>query len=253
MHTKYDTIYLAPHLDDAALSCGGQIYAQTQKGAKILIVTIMAGDPTNGTFSRFAQALHDRWQLETEIVATRRREDAHASQILGADYQHGHIPDCIYRFERQTNTPLYPDWSAIIGTIHPQESDLIVQLSVQLATLPPAKRILAPLAVGNHVDHQIVRQAAELCFANQLFYYEDYPYVQTEGALENVIPPPSTLWQKTQIPLSPEALQMKAKGICAYKSQVSTFFATRQDLEAQLNGYAKRIGGERIWNKQEMT
>ena len=35
--------------------------------------------------------------------------------------------------------------------------------------------VFAPLAMGNHVDHQIVRNAAAEAFANAIFY-QDFPY-----------------------------------------------------------------------------
>ena len=42
--TRYHAIYLAPHLDDAVLSCGGQIFERTARGENVLVVTVMAGD-----------------------------------------------------------------------------------------------------------------------------------------------------------------------------------------------------------------
>ncbi|MEZ4728018.1 MAG: PIG-L family deacetylase [Caldilineaceae bacterium] len=45
MPSVYDAIYLSPHLDDVALSCGGQIFGATRTGQRVLIVTITAGDP----------------------------------------------------------------------------------------------------------------------------------------------------------------------------------------------------------------
>ena len=60
MQQKYDSIYLAPHLDDAALSCGGQIYTATQQGANVRIVTVMAGDAPADGIAGYAVELHER-------------------------------------------------------------------------------------------------------------------------------------------------------------------------------------------------
>ena len=253
MQIHYDAIYLAPHLDDAALSCGGQIYNQTKQGANILIVTIMAGDAPHDVTSGHAVELHERWELEKEVVATRRDEDIEASIILGADFAHWHIPDCVYRTILDTKELYYSSWSEIIGSVHPQEQPLIQQLGQKFASLPPASRIFVPLTVGNHVDHQIVRQAAEICFKENLYYYEDYPYVQTEGAIESVIPKYSKSWQSIEYSLSTEDIQKKAEAITAYKSQLSTFFTDTQDLMRQLRDYANQVGGERIWHKHKMA
>jgi hypothetical protein len=47
---------------------------------------------------------------------------------------------------------------------------MIDQLSLRSSTL-----FLAPLAVGGHVDHMLVRTAAELS-RKRVIYYSDFPY-----------------------------------------------------------------------------
>src|SRR3954449_7408206 len=100
----YDWIYLSPHLDDAALSCGGQIFAASQGGERVLIVTITAGNPV-GSVSSYAASLHSRWEL-VDATEARRQEDLAACAILGAESLHWAVPDCIYRVDAQGN-PFY--------------------------------------------------------------------------------------------------------------------------------------------------
>jgi LmbE family N-acetylglucosaminyl deacetylase len=246
----FDMIYLSPHLDDAALSCGGRIFQQTAQGQRVLIVTIMAGEPEPGHVSEYAQTLHDRWELPPEVVAARRAEDVAACQILGADYLHLNIPDCIYRTDPESGRDLYGDWAGITGQIHPLEQNLIQDLVNQFAALSPHRQMIAPLAIGNHVDHQIVRQAAERCCGTRLVYYEDFPYSQDAAAHAAVIPPTSRFWRHQLIPLSEEAIQVKIKAIAAFTSQLSTFFDGRVDLEDQIIRHTNTIGGEQYWHYQ---
>jgi LmbE family N-acetylglucosaminyl deacetylase len=103
----YDAIYLAPHLDDAALSCGGQILDRTRAGQRVLVVTVMAGDPPTDAENDYIRSLHARWELERDAAAQRRAEDSAACAILGADFLHWSIPDCIYRLHPATGAPLY--------------------------------------------------------------------------------------------------------------------------------------------------
>ena len=63
--TLYDAIFLAPHLDDAALSCGGQIAGLTRAGRRVLV----NGAPSRQTAAQFEAEVVLR-QLETDIVAT---------------------------------------------------------------------------------------------------------------------------------------------------------------------------------------
>jgi len=242
------TIVLAAHLDDGVLSCGGQIYQLAQAGEGVLVATVMAGDAGGGP-SDYAQSLRDRWQLDTSAEAARRAEDAAACAVLGADYLHWPLPDCIYRGGAEGGM-YYQSDAEIFGPVHPGEAGLVAEGIALLRSLPGAEQILAPLTVGNHVDHIFVRQAAEAVYGGRLGYYEDYPYAQKEGSVAEVLERTGSGWEATVHPLSEAALQAKIEAILAYRSQFSTFWTDRADLERQVRGYAERVGGERVWQRE---
>jgi hypothetical protein len=50
--------------------------------------------------------------------------------------------------------------------------------------------------------------------------------------------------------LSATAVQTKIDAIWAYVSQRSTFFATREDLEAKIKSYTDQVSGERQWQSK---
>lgn len=247
MKSQYDLIYLSPHLDDAALSCGGQIARFRGEGRSVLIVTVTAGDPPTGAESRYIQELHSRWELEQDAVAARRAEDIAACQILGADWLHLTVPDCIYRFDPQSGSPLYQSDPDIFGDVHVAESGLVQALVARLRSLPPAEQVIAPLTVGHHVDHLLTRSAAEEVWGGRLRYYEDYPYAQKSGAVEEIIAQQDSHWSSEVIELSELELQQKIEAIAAFKSQLSTFWKSRAELERQVTGFAQQRGGEKIW------
>jgi LmbE family N-acetylglucosaminyl deacetylase len=247
MKYSYHAIYLSPHLDDVALSCGGQIFMQTERGKAVLIVTVMAGDRPGQADSKYIQELHDRWRLGDDVVARRRAEDIKACRILGADHLYWQIPDCIYRFDDVTNEPLYLSDSEIFGDVHPSDFYLINTLSNLILELPAHDRLFVPLGVGNHVDHQIARQAVEKSLSKGVYYYEEYPYTVDPQLVQNVdqLVPPS--WQMAVIPLSEVALEAKIRAIASYESQLSTFFLDRAGMEEAVRHYTRSIGGERVW------
>lgn len=251
----YHTIYLSPHLDDVALSCGGQIYTQTAVWATavsqpILIVTLTAGDPPTHITSAFTQELHQRWDTPTNPVARRRAEDQTACHILQTHYQHWDILDCVYRQHPETGELLYTSREHIFGEIHPAERQTVLKhLIEKTADLPTCHTLCLPLTIGHHVDHQLTRLAAEQSGHSNIWYYEDYPYARTPGALEAVLTPSPAHWQAKILPLSEAALQAKMEAIKAFASQISTFFTSEADLEQQIRQYAAQVGGERIWQK----
>jgi LmbE family N-acetylglucosaminyl deacetylase len=149
LNTFYDAIFLAPHLDDAALSCGGQISQRTRAGQRVLIVTVMAGDPPTDAENDYIRSLHARWELERDATAQRRAEDSAACAILGADFLHWPVPDCIYRLHPATGAPLYVSDDDIFGDVHPAEAPLAGEIARLLAALPAHGHCYAPLTVGH--------------------------------------------------------------------------------------------------------
>lgn len=245
---KYDAIYLSPHLDDVALSCGGQIARQTAVGQSVLIVTVTAGEVASTGMSSLGQQLHLHWQIQQENgVATRRLEDAHACSVLQADFVHWEVPDAIYRLHPFTQVPLYASIAALAGNLHPVEMSLVTAVARLLQSLPTYRQLYVPLAVGNHVDHQLVRLAAEHCFGMQLFYYEDYPYAQVPELLEEKLRDGS--WQCEVIPLSRADLTTKLTAIACFSSQISSLFQSWDNATKLIKAYVNQTGGERIWQQ----
>jgi LmbE family N-acetylglucosaminyl deacetylase len=249
MKPYYDLIYLSPHLDDAVLSCAGQIYQFVEAGRSVLIVTIMAGDPSTADLSPFAQNLHERWEVASDAVAVRREEDKAASELLGVDFWHLDVLDCIYRRHPESGEALYASEEALFGDIHPAEMALAQSLAHKLDQMPRPDQALAPLTAGHHVDHQLTRLAAELWLGqDRLRYYEEFPYVLADGAM------PADLtkargWLPQVIGLSDQALKMRIEATACYRSQLSTFFRDKNDMAKSVKNHVHGTGGERIWSR----
>jgi len=168
-------IYLSTHLDDAVLSAGGLIYEQRMSGIPVEIWTCMAGTPSDTEFSPFAQELHKRWKFTSaeETVGARREEDRRAAAVVGATVQHFDFLDCIYRRDRTGNWP----YDEITLPPHEMDKDLPAQIAATVSTrLKPEDVLVCQLSVGSHVDHVLVRQAAEL-LNRPIIYDIDVPYI----------------------------------------------------------------------------
>lgn len=167
-------IYLSPHLDDAVFSAGGLIHEQTRSGVSVEIWTFMCGDPQLSEYSQFAQALHTIWGFSSaeETVRRRREEDSLAASIVGAKAVHFDFQDCIYRRDKNG------DWlySEISVPPHDADADLPAQIASAIsARLEPDDQLVCQLGLGSHVDHVLVRRAAEL-LGRPLRYDIDIPY-----------------------------------------------------------------------------
>ena len=155
-------IFIAPHLDDVVLSCGGLLRDLNQQGDSTSVWTICAGDPPEGSLSPLAEMLHQRWGTGRSAARLRREEDIVACKKVGAAYRHFSVPDCIYRRDPTNHAPLYHSEKDIFGPLAQADEALIERLSIDLvAEFKPNIRIVSPLAIGDHVDHRLVRQALE--------------------------------------------------------------------------------------------
>jgi LmbE family N-acetylglucosaminyl deacetylase len=243
-------VYLSPHLDDVALSCGGLVWQQVQAGEQVAVWTVCAGDPPAGDVSEFARSLHTRWQTGEQGAALRRVEDLASCAILGASARHLDIPDCIYRRNAIDGRPLYTSEAALFGELDVGDAPLVEKICQELLSLAPTNtHLVCPLALGGHVDHRLTRQAAEK-LALPLWYYADYPYVlQAHGPLAgegNV-----AHWQEYRFSISEAGQQAWGRAIAAYASQISTFWVDLSAMKAALEEYSRSVGGLLLWFKSQ--
>ncbi|MGW8249267.1 MAG: PIG-L deacetylase family protein, partial [Anaerolineales bacterium] len=239
-------LYLSPHLDDVALSCGGLIWEQAQNGDVPAIWTICAGDPPPGPLSPFAETLHKRWGVGREAIQVRRGEDALSCTRLGAGYYHLPIPDCIYRRSPFSGQALYTSEKAIFGAVHPDEQGLLSELTELLAqklheiAVSDQIRMVSPMGLGGHVDHRLTRAAAER-LGLPLRYYADYPYVMENATDIPFSLPPGCELEVRQI--SEPGMNAWVESVAAHRTQISTFWEDYQGMEHAIRTYASKHGG----------
>jgi LmbE family N-acetylglucosaminyl deacetylase len=235
-------IYLSPHLDDAVLSAGGWILAQARGGVPVEIWTIMSGFPSGEDLSEFAQVMHRIWGFEGAhpAVAARRAEDLRAAAIVGAKPTHFDFLDCIYR-RGGLGQALYSDVEVPIA---PDDSDLPSQISLAVAaSLQPDDAVVCQLAVGGHVDHVIVRRAAEM-LDRPLLYAADMPYLLNHP---DELEPSVTGMQASFHPVSEEGFGLWIAAIECYTSQIDSVFGSHELMHQRMKEFWLGRHGIRLW------
>lgn len=248
-------VFLSPHLDDAILSCGGTIFQLTEDSQKTVIVNVMAGDPPDPLpVSPLIRELHQRWHIGDNPIAARRHEDEAAAACLGAVSIHMSIADCVYR--TADGAVLYPHGDDdLFGPVHPDDPAREQLHHTALPDLSGISHLYAPLGVGNHVDHQLVRDWAWRRIGDyrdaSLRFYADYPYSHDETAVQ------SALDKLGKHPLIEEiilinarAVEAKIAAVAEYKSQISTFWEDLEMMREQIIESMTRTGStpvERFW------
>jgi len=245
-------VYLSPHLDDVAFSCGGLVWEEVQSGDQVEIWTLCAGHPPDEEYSSFVQLMHHAWGLERDVVARRRQEDIEACERLGAVPRHFQIPDCIYRRSPEDGSWLYTYEDALFGGLEPVEMELVDELQSQLREeLHGVDCVIAPLGIGNHVDHELTRKAVR-DLDLPVYYYADYPYVREEinqSLLELMAG--SEDWQRKHHPISREAVAAWQEASACYQSQIHIFWNNLQELQDQIAAYSASMSGMVLWKPAE--
>jgi len=261
-------IYLSPHFDDAALSCGGAIARHGRVGDASIVVTLFGGKPDYARLSTFARSIHARPNAGADPIDARLVEEHEALAILGAQSQTVAYLDCIYRQDASQSRWLYDSEEAIFGPVDPADDSLVNELAGNLmafAPIPGTCRIYAPLAIGNHVDHQVIHLSARRLHdaGHTVCFYEDYPYVVRDPAgLEKTLTRWSerSQWHSEIIALDDTDLKQKAAAIGAYRSQLGVLFGTDEnggtaDVLAALLSFGEKVAqaqgdgryAERLW------
>jgi LmbE family N-acetylglucosaminyl deacetylase len=244
--TSHRHIFLSPHFDDAVYSCGGTLAMQASVGVRPLVITIFGGAPERTELSAFALDVHRTMGFSQNIgnvIQTRRQEDAAALELVGADYLWLDFADAIYR-----GVPAYytNNDQLMGGEVNPGDRWIDDELAAILVTL--RKRLpdavwYAPLAIGRHIDHQIVCSAADRLtqLGAKVNLFEDFPYVAREtGSLVERLEEFGNLLEPSLVEMS-EQLPLRQEAAAKYASQIAPNFGDRTELFKTIANYSHNI------------
>ena len=202
-----------------------------------------------------------------EVVARRRVEDERFAYFSEASVVFLDLPDAVFRG--------YEGDEALLGSVRPDDDAPISILRREIVRLEP-QTVYFPLAVGNHVDHQLCRDAGVALlaeprdwvmpgpeWAGKVVFYEDFPYAwwSSFGSLED-LPAGALDGIPDGVHLTPryadisDQMERKVRGISLYESQIDRLFGGVKPMGNAVRQHAAAVGtvgrvagsAERYWH-----
>ena len=221
---------LSPHLDDAAFSAGGTLARLAGAGWRVVVATAFTASVPNPTGFALACQTNKGFGPEVDYMALRRAEDAAACAALGAAPVWLDLPEAPHRG--------YGSAPALFAG--PRDDDAIgPSLDAALATLLRERApdlVLAPQAIGGHVDHvQLVRALDRLAPALPCLWWRDFPYTAREAQPAEPFRDRMAALSGRDLHLSPAEAGRKRESCRAYASQLGFQFGGPDGLDARLS------------------
>ncbi|MFH9728111.1 PIG-L deacetylase family protein [Streptomyces sp. NPDC017254] len=188
-------LVLSPHLDDAVLSCGGLLGWAGRRAPVTVASLFTEAAPPPHTLSARQFLKQTGADDAEELYAERRAEDLRVLERLDVAWRHAGLVDGLFRRLPRPRpgtarlTGLLPELAHVYptyrlhlsrGRVSPHDDETLRAVGETIDALLPGTSgglVLAPLGVGGHADHVLVRTAAERC-GRPVVYYSDFPYNQ---------------------------------------------------------------------------
>lgn len=233
-------VVLSPHRDDAAFSTGSLLGLAATAGLPVTVLNVF-------TQSMYAPFGPDGLSIDA-VTSLRLSEDQAVVSLLAQSAQ---LLDLAL-----LDAPLrlhIRDDQVISGSLSPEQFAAEVErTAAALPDLSHVDLLLAPLALGAHIDHLIARDAALRAVSpDRLGFYQDLPYasrMHSPKALEQETAEIlAVLSSHTQLPLRPWLLHAendagrKRHLVSCYPSQVAP------ETVDEIAKWTESLGGEQLY------
>lgn len=216
---------LSPHLDDAVFSCGATLARLAGEGAHVMLVTAFTRSVPRPEGFALACQTDKGLPRDVDYMALRRAEDRRAAHVLGvAEVLHLDLPEAPHRGYRSAEE--------LRGRLR-SEDDIGVELTRRLAELGEAELVLAPRALGDHVDHRELVNALPKAWSCRTRSYRDLPYAlrTTSSARDD----------DCAVDVA-RSLGRKLDACAAYATQLEFQFGGEAEMRRTLRDFAAREG-----------
>ena len=227
-------LFISPHLDDVAFSCGGTLAKLLRANRTAIVCTIFTAsvDDPRG----FALRCQTDKGLAPGIdyMLLRRAEDAEFARAIGGANL------CHLAFREAPHRGYESAAELFAGERTDDEvwREIADELK-RLARESNPRIVFAPQGLGNHVDHlQTIRAVCAADFRAPVVWYRDTPYAIRDA---DAAPAPLLPDDLSELAIGiDEVIDAKIDGCIAYTTQIGFQFGGAETLREKLFGFHRR-------------
>ena len=234
-------LFLSPHLDDVAFSCGGTLLRVADNPAwRVVLCSVFTESVENPQGFALRCQTDKGIAPEVDYMALRRAEDAAFAEAAGVDDAwHWELPEAPHR-GYESPAELFagerPDdavWQPVRDALTSFDAELQPDL------------VFAPQGLGNHVDHlQTIRAVLGVYpAAGKVLWYRDTPYAIREPSARPAGLLDTAGLTPRRVPLPEAVLARKIDGCCRYVSQVGFQFGGADGVREKLTAFHRTEAG----------
>lgn len=225
---------LSPHIDDAAFGLTLTISALIEKNYSVTIINCF-------TATKWTAIHVDNKDIDA-VSRLRKAEDEAFNTLFNSQIKIINL-DLL-------DAPLRNGYIFQNQPFQQNEMELIDELT-KLLQQHANGLLLCPLAIGNHIDHSICREAVISLYKElPVIFFEDLPYAQRigEDQLRSHI---KNLEERLKVNLesftigSDNSIIDKEQAISVYKSQLN------EEIVSEIIAHRNALKGERLWKAKE--
>lgn len=219
-------LFLSPHLDDVAFSCGGTLIRLVEEEWDVCLCTVFTASVTDPGGFALACQLDKGLSPEADYMALRRAEDQEFAR-------RARVRRCLHLPYREAPHRGYNSAPDLFAGIH-EGDEIWREIAVDLQGLSSFHEIFAPQGIGNHVDHlQTVLAVKHAGLEDRCTWYQDTPYaIRNPNAPASGLLPRGLFSWKSGIDLD-----RKVESCAAYTTQVPFQFGGETELRHRLESF----------------
>ena len=228
-----NALFLSPHLDDVAFSCGGTLARLACAGWRVGLATVFTRSSLNPTGFALACQLDKGLPPDVDYMTLRRAEDRRFAKKAGAtDVRHLDLPEAPHRG--------YASAPELFADVRPDDGigpDVRARLARLVADVRPDV-LFAPQGIGGHVDHvHVIEAVLALGDRPPTVWYRDAPYaIRFPEALPASALPEGLEEQPVDVQAT---LDVKLDATTAYATQLGFQFGGEEAMRTALRDFAE--------------